>query len=376
MLQKKVVLITNIPNQYRVPLFNELNRQLIEKGIQLHIIFGASGYKFRKSVISKSEFQFSYTILEDNFSNESTSNKIKFSYKGLYKELKKQKADQIIVAGFAIATLKVWLRSWFKSTPYIIWSGTIDIGKNKIGLIKSFTRRILVKRALAYLAYGSLAKKYFISLGARSENVTIIGNTVDVTFFKEETEKIRKNTKYVGKKVLTYLGYIYPGKNIKPLMLMVEQLSKLRNDFVLEVVGDGESRAEMEKLVKDKKIQKFVQFYGFKQKHELPNFLARSSCLLFQTELDVWGLVLNEAMASGVLCIASINAGATEDLIAEGKTGFKVNFNEVEKVTNQINYILSNPKQMVPIAQEGKSLILSQYSIEECAKRVTQAVSE
>jgi hypothetical protein len=47
---KKIVLITNIPNAYRIPLFNELSKQLLEENKELVVIFAAGGYDRRKSV--------------------------------------------------------------------------------------------------------------------------------------------------------------------------------------------------------------------------------------------------------------------------------------------------------------------------------------
>lgn len=56
----KVLLITSIPTPYRVPLFNEINRQLRELGIAFKVLFGARGYARRKWLAEESAFEFEY----------------------------------------------------------------------------------------------------------------------------------------------------------------------------------------------------------------------------------------------------------------------------------------------------------------------------
>jgi len=53
---KNVLLITNIPTPYHIPLFIELNRQLKELGIEFKaLLFGARGYARRKWIMEEKE---------------------------------------------------------------------------------------------------------------------------------------------------------------------------------------------------------------------------------------------------------------------------------------------------------------------------------
>ncbi|MBK8414402.1 MAG: hypothetical protein IPL22_07750 [Bacteroidetes bacterium] len=81
---KKVLLITNIPNPYRIPLFNEISKHFAAAEIHLKIIFGASGYKRRFFTIDPSEISYDFEILKDEahtFSED--AEKSYFLYKGL-----------------------------------------------------------------------------------------------------------------------------------------------------------------------------------------------------------------------------------------------------------------------------------------------------
>ena len=67
---KKVILITNIANPYRVPLFNELSNQLHNKNIHLKIVFANKTYKRRRFTINENEFKFDFCFLKDRLSVE------------------------------------------------------------------------------------------------------------------------------------------------------------------------------------------------------------------------------------------------------------------------------------------------------------------
>ncbi|MBL4710648.1 MAG: glycosyltransferase family 4 protein [Flavobacteriales bacterium] len=370
MSNQKVVLVTNIPNQYRIPLFNELHQQLKGSGSELYVVFGAMGYQKRKSIIELSECNFNYEVLQSGLLHK-VENKTGFLfYAGLLSVLKKLKASRIIVAGYSLATIKLWSRSFFCKTDYFIWSGSIEREGEQKSFLRSFQRKLLIRRGKAFIAYGSLAKKNFEELGAEASKVIAVGNTVDTNFFEQQVGKIRAELVSQTRKHLTYIGYLTPRKNVQLLLYVIKELLKYRNDFILEVIGDGENKEELEKYVEQNNLGQYVLFHGFLQKEELPKHLAISNCFLFQTDFDIWGLVLNEAMAAGIPCLSSVNAGATEDLIEEGITGFKVNFAESKQLAEKINWILNHPTEMAELGKKASNFIASNYSLPKCAERI------
>jgi glycosyltransferase involved in cell wall biosynthesis len=374
-LIKKVMIVTNIPNPYRIPLFNEINYQLATKGIKLKVLFGAKGYSRRMFKIDMHECLFEYLILNGRVFKLRKNKKSLFTYAGLLREIKFQKPDVIIIIGYSWGTVKLWLRSFFKKTVYIIWSGSVIHPYRRQSILRKWQRKMLIKRASGFIAYGRKARDYLIRLGAAPEKISIAINTVDTDFFSQKTEELRKSlSKESNQKYLTYIGYLTKRKNVKRLLEVILELSKFRSDFVLDIVGDGPERGSLEGFVREKSIEKFVVFHGFKQKFELPQFLARSSCFLFQTDFDIWGLVLNEAMAAGIPCIASVNAGATHDLIREGETGFAADFSDSEKVVEKICWILDHPKEALIMGKKASDFITKNAGLNNSAKGFMDAI--
>ncbi len=373
---KKVVIVTNIPSPYRIPLFNEVNRKFIENGIQLKVLFGSEGYARRKFKLDLNEYAFDYEFLNSDKFDLGDKEKTYFTYRGMMKAIHHERPDAIIVSGFSIVTMRLWMRSFFKKTDYIIWSGSILKEGRNDSWFRLQIRKLLVQRAKAFIVYGSKAKDYLLNLGAEKSKIFMAINTVDTKFFAERTKSLKSSTKKIdNKKHLTYVGYLSARKNVAGLLDCIYKLSKERNDFVLDIIGDGDDKLMLEAYVNENNLQEVVKFHGFVQKGQLPDFLAVSDCFLFQTDFDIWGLVLNEAMAAGLPVISSVNAGATVDLIEEGKTGFKINFDESEKVIEKINWILNNQQQAEEVGINASRFISQEVNIQISAKGFFDAIT-
>ncbi len=89
---------------------------------------------------------------------------------------------------------------------------------------------------------------------------------------------------------------------------------------------------------------------------------------MFQTDFDVWGLVVNEAMAAGVSVLASTNAGATHDLIIDGVTGFAVDYNNQAAVLEKINLILDNSELTGRMGRNAEEIVATRANIAVSAR--------
>lgn len=375
--KNRILLITNIPTPYRIPLFNELKEQLERKGLGLKVVFGALGYARRKWAVDMSQCKFEYEVLPSKNIGYSNSDNSSFTYSGLYRVMSQENPSIIITNAFSIATTKLWLRSWLKKTDYIIWSGAIRRKDRPDSFVRRLQRKVVIRRAAGFIAYGTRAKEYLISLGAAAQKIQIGINTTDTEFYKAETKRIRESLEdHEERKRLLYVGYITKRKRLDKLFYVVKSLSIRRQDFVLQLVGSGPEMENLKNLADDLHITNLVNFEGFKQQKEIQRYLSEADCFLFPSEYDIWGLVLVEAMAAGLPCIASIHAGATNDLIKDGVTGFAMDFSETEKVAEKVNWILENPELSEEIGQNASRFIAENVSIEKSAEGFINAISE
>ncbi|MDX1420585.1 MAG: glycosyltransferase [Rubricoccaceae bacterium] len=370
----EVLLVTNVPTPYRLPLFERLSAQLRAEGLRLTVVFSAEGYARRRWEVDLSACGFDHVVLASEGRRVGrTSERTMFLFRGLAREVRARRPAALIVPGFSVATVQAWWLSVTRGVPYLIWSGSTE---GRFGSPwRTWLRSRLARGAAAGVAYGSRAKAYLERLGLPPERVEIAVNTVDTSFFAEAVDAARRDAAPDdGLQTLTYIGYLSRRKGVEKVFDVVQTLAQERDDVVLDVVGDGDERAALEAYARAAGLADRVRFHGYQQREALPPFLARSRGLLFQTDFDIWGLVLNEAMAAGVPCLASVHAGATHDLVEDGVTGFAVDFADREAAAAKVRWLLDHPAEAAAMGQRARRHVAAHASLEASAAGFVRAV--
>jgi glycosyltransferase involved in cell wall biosynthesis len=88
------------------------------------------------------------------------------------------------------------------------------------------------------------------------------------------------------------------------------------------LLGDGPLRPALQSQIEAFKLQDHIQLPGFRQYPELPSYYALAGAFIHASTIEQWGLVVNEAMASGLPVIVSNRCGCARDLVKEGLNGF------------------------------------------------------
>lgn len=371
---RTVLLVTNIPTPYRIPLFNAMAEAFARSGYGLKVAFGASGYARRNWAINMDECRFDYEILPSTLFHIGKSESASFTYRGLWRVLRREDPVVTIITGYSLGTLKLWFRKLLFGDPYIIWSGAIADASVPTPCLRTVQRRLLVRTAAAFVAYGSRAKRYLETLGARSDRISIGINTVDTNFYRQRAVAEGRDRHRAKDFNLICLGDLSSRKRVDLALRAVKLVSESRRDFRLRLIGDGPERAALEDLANELEVCDIVRFEGFKQKDEVASILASTHCLLFPSRFDVWGLVLVEAMAAGIPCIASVRAGATDDLIQDEVTGFAADFEESRTVANRIEWMLDNRDAARDMGAAAAEFIELNVSLERSAEGFVEAV--
>ncbi len=369
---RKVLLVTNIPSPYRIPLFNEMNRQLNRHDLQLFVVFGNRSYSRRKfKPVNEEEFEFEYHFLGSETMNFGNEERTYFSYKGLFKIIKKVDPSCVIMNGFTIASTLLRLRAMTSSLPFIIWSGSVHKSGRNDSALRKLQRRFIISGACSFIAYGKKSSDYLVSMGADPKDVFIGINTVDTEFFRKNTTFNVSDGEPFN---LIYVGYLSARKNVSRLFDVIDQLNSYEKKCHLHLVGDGPEKQVLEAKATELAMTDQVTFYGFKQKEELPAILSGSQCFLFQTDFDIWGLVLNETMAAGIPVIASPEAGAVHDLIVNGENGYIADFTNPSEVAEIILKLMEDPKLLKKISENASDTILNTATIEISSRGFVAAV--
>ena len=144
-----------------------------------------------------------------------------------------------------------------------------------------------------------------------SSPFNVLPNIVDSSFFEVELN----NDKYNN---FTFLNIASLDSNKNQKLLLNAFAKKFEGQEVyLKIVGDGPLITQLINETKNLKINSQVEFLGRLPKHEVRNQMLKSHCFVLPSNYETFGVVLIEALASGLPLIAT-KCGGPEDIVNEG----------------------------------------------------------
>ena len=212
---------------------------------------------------------------------------------------------------------------------------------------KEFIKRQIVGLGSAALVGGTPHKNYLVQLGMPTERVFLGYDAVDNGYFAQGTKEVRSkkdelrrkhglpekyflaSARFVGKKNLPSLIEAY--KRYRKLAQKSERGEGIV-PWDLVLLGDGALRKEIEVCCSELGVSQWVHMPGFKQYSDLPNYYGCAQAFIHASTTEQWGLVVNEAMASGLPVLVSNRCGCATDLVQEGVNGFTFDPLEVEQL--------------------------------------------
>lgn len=184
-------------------------------------------------------------------------------------------------------------------------------------VVTPYTKSIL-KYLHELTAVSDAAAEYVCELTDRP--VTIIPNGIDLSHFKQAPAakvakapaktKAKANAKTQTKaQTVLYVGRLERRKGVKYLIKAFQVLQQKHEDVSLILAGDGPDREKLEELVRTLEIRN-VTFTGYVSEEEKLHLLQ--TCDLFCAPAiygESFGIVLLEALASGLVTVAANNPG-------------------------------------------------------------------
>ncbi|MCC6972502.1 MAG: glycosyltransferase family 1 protein [Anaerolineae bacterium] len=133
-------------------------------------------------------------------------------------------------------------------------------------------------------------------------------------------------------KILLYVGRLAPEKQIEQIRPVLERVPGTR----LALVGGGPHREALEQHFQGLP----VTFVGYRTGASLARAFASADMFVFPSAYESFGLVLLEAMASGIPAISS-RVGGAQDLVVEGETGFTFAVDDVEALVQSVGQVVN-----------------------------------
>lgn len=330
----KILWLANIPSPYRVDFFNELG-----KYCELTVLFEKKTSKERDPSWEKYQFEnFKGIILNGKSINVDTA-----FCPSVFKYILDKSYDHIIVTNFtdftgmlAISIMRILgIRYWLESD-----GGFAKSGKGFIEKLKKH----FIKNAHLYLSTGKSHDEYYLKYGAVREKIkhypfsSIYEKDIMKSILtKEEKQELKNELGIREQKVVLAIGqFIYR----KGFDVLLKSCAELDETVGIYFIG-GKPTKEYLSLVSENNA-KNVHFKEFMSKAEVFKFCRASDVFVLPTREDIWGLVINEAFASGLPVISTDRCGAAIQLIKNGKNGYIVPVENPNILQGKIRTILGD----------------------------------
>lgn len=173
-----------------------------------------------------------------------------------------------------------------------------------------------------------------------NNTIHLIPNFIDSSLYSRQIDhKLRSGIAKDDEKVIVHISNFRKVKRIKDVIKIFHNINKKVPSKLL-MIGDGPERIEAEQLCRNLGIMSHVRFMG--KLKSVERFLSISDLFLLPSEVESFGLVALEAMASGVPVI-STNSGGISEVNINDFTGYVSDVGDVNEMSvNAINLLLDD----------------------------------
>lgn len=298
--------------------------------------------------------------------------------------LRNEPFDVFAVHGWR--TLSDWqalIGCWRTSTPVMVR------GDSQLATPRRWWKRAAKKMAYprfiprfnAYLVVGARARAYYTAYGADSKRMYFAPHFVDNDFFNAAAGKLRSRQPLLREEhgvhpdrtVFLFAGKFIPTKRPFDFIRAVAMARERSASVEGVMVGDGPLRMRMEAMIQ--RTNAPVRILGFLNQTEMPTAYAIADALVLPSDgHETWGLVVNEAMASGVVPIASDQVGCVPDLVQHGETGWVFPVGDSVHLTRRMVWVAEHRNQLAGMAAAAMDRV-SRYSVTEAVAGTCRAVA-
>lgn len=267
-----------------------------------------------------------------------------------------------------------------RQVPSIMMSDSKRPGFERSWVKERIKRRVL-RQCGAALAGGTEAVQYLEALGVSAEQIFVGYDAVDNHYFACGADAAQQQASqafdalHLPERFFLTSSRFVEEKNL-PNLLEAFAIFRAKSNsqaWKLVIIGDGELRGRLELRRAELALEQSVLMPGFKQYEELPAYYGLASAFILTSISETWGLVVNEAMASGLPVIVSKQCGCAADLVRDGINGYTFDAHSIEELASIMLKVASENCDLRAMGRAGKEII-SQWGPERFAEGLVRAV--
>lgn len=314
----KVALLTNFLPIYRIPLLESIAECVGELRVFLSVrmegnrdwpvFWGRLDVIVHRTITIPRKFRNTHGYIDQSYTHIPYDTlPVLWSYR----------PDVIISSELGIRTLMARLYKILRRrTRLIIWATLSERTEESRSSARKILRRWLLKNADAVYVNGASGSRYIRSMGYNGP-ISVAPYAADNRVFLNPGTRERSNTWR-----LLYTGQLVERKGLYPFLKCLARWCNHHSErfVLLSVVGSGNQLDLLKSVELPPNLK--VEFKGSVAFEQLPSQYHEADLYVYPTLADEWGLVVNEAMVSGLPVLGSRFSQAVEELVQDGINGW------------------------------------------------------
>jgi glycosyltransferase involved in cell wall biosynthesis len=288
------------------------------------------------------------------------------AYRFSQKILKSGKFDATLAFFSVPCGFLAWrLKKQFK-LPYIVSLRGADVpgySERFTGLYRIITPLIkkIWQEAENVIANSQGLKKLALQTDA-AQVINVISNGIDTHQFRPSLYNFGDlASKMEAKSPRSFIDFqilcvtrITPRKGVRYLIEAMDLLRKKYHNLSLQIVGEGDEKANLEKLVQILSLEDQVKFAGLVPHEKLPAYYQSASAYVLPSLNEGMSNSMLEALASGLPLLAT-DTGGTQELIEDGINGFILKMKSAEDIAEKLEILIKNPELRKKMGAESRT---------------------
>lgn len=350
---------------YKSLLFKKLAEQLVSTDTMLVIqIALTEGHREGLGVPDASAVGYPFALLH-NGPLEAVS--LPRRIRGLLKHGLAFKPDVVLLTGYYDpAQLLLGLVLKARGCRVVLQSESTSLDNQRTGW-RERIKKAFVGICDGYFCFGSRAADYLVQLGAPASRILVRNNAVvDNALLRRtyEAALLHRLSAQTAHRLpphnLIYVGRLVAIKNLAALIDAFANAvcANPTADWGLILLGEGNHKAALQQQVTTLGLNDKVFFLPGCNWRDVPRFLALADALVLPSQSEPWGLVVNEAMACGLPVLVSDRCGCVDDLVADGRNGYRFDPGQPSQLTDRISRLLTaSPATLAQMGAESTRIV-------------------
>jgi glycosyltransferase involved in cell wall biosynthesis len=268
----------------------------------------------------------------------------------------------------------------YMGIPLVVMSESTrhDLRRN---FLKEHLKKRILKSCASALVGGQLHKAYLTHLGFPESDIFLGYDAVDNAHFAQRAAQSRQGSQQLRSRLKLPKPFFLASARFvdkKNLSRLIQAYARYHfqaktHPWHLVLLGDGVLRPQLQAQIDHLGLKHYVHLPGFKQYDELPNYYGLANCFIHASTTEQWGLVVNEAMASGLPVLVSSRCGCAPDLVKEGHNGFTFDPYDINQLAGLMLKISSGQWDLAAMGQASQDII-ADWSPQTFADNLSKAV--